>query len=93
MKRNIKEDAVCGECGDPANKVLGMFDYCIAGNMITLCDACTSALLRKTLTGDCLVSSRLKTKADLLIIRNRNVKLNAAQDNVKIPINEVAKKW
>lgn len=74
MRSNNSEKAVCCECGSTSSKSLGMFDVCIGGKVITICDVCNNDLLRKTLKASCLIDGRLKNKHDIEIIRKRKMK-------------------
>lgn len=51
-----------------------LFDVCIGGKVITICDVCNNDLLRKTLKASCLIGGRLKDKRDIEIIRKRKMK-------------------
>lgn len=71
MRSNSDKEAFCMECGDEQDQVLNMFDICIAGEIITVCDKCNETLFNKTLHAECLKSGRLKSKKDMAIIRKR----------------------
>jgi len=71
MRNNKDTNAVCSECGDIHDKVLEMYDLCIAGQVFTICDRCNGILLSKTLKAECANNERLKTKKDLDIISRR----------------------
>lgn len=74
MRNNKKQDAVCCECGDERKNVLDMFDLCIGGNIITICDACNEVLFRKTLSAECYKNGRVKSQRDINIINGRKSK-------------------
>ena len=74
MRKNKSLDVVCCECGLPRKKVLDMFDVCIGGNIITICDECNESLFFKTLRAECYKNGRVKTQQDMVIINERRRK-------------------
>lgn len=75
MRNNVKQDAVCCECGDSQDKVLNMFDLCVGGNIFTICDACNEKIFSKCLSAECMKNHRTKSQKDLAIIRKRKSKI------------------
>lgn len=71
MRTNKDTDAVCCECWATAKQSLGMFDICIGGTVHTICDLCTDAILKKTLSATVGVNHRVKDQHDMAIIRKR----------------------
>lgn len=74
MRNNKETDSTCCECGLSRDKVLDMFDLCIGGNILTICDECNNALFYKTLRAECNKNARVKSNHDILIINERNRK-------------------
>lgn len=74
MRINKDDEAICCECGNDREKSLELYDICIGGNIITICDECNDKVLSKTLSASCRLYERLKTKTDLRIIRNRSIR-------------------
>ena len=72
MRNNKKSDAFCCECGDGQHRVLNMFDICIGGKVLTICDACNEKLLYKSLSAEVMKNGRVKSQEDLAIIRRRS---------------------
>lgn len=48
-----------------------MFDLCIGGTIVTVCDVCNEQILMKTLKAECLKNNRVKSGHDMSIIRKR----------------------
>lgn len=71
MRTNSEPDAQCCECGNDRNKSLEMFDICIGGQIITICDLCNEQLFNKTLRAACNVHHKVKQPHDMAIIRKR----------------------
>ena len=71
MRNNTEPDAICCECGEGQKEVLNMFDLCIGGNILTICDACNEALFSKTLRAECYKNGRVKSQSDIAIINKR----------------------
>lgn len=74
MRTNTDMDAKCSECGCAVKDAIMMFDLCIAGKIVTLCDQCNSMLFSKTLSADCKKNAKLKTKEDIAIAHKRAAK-------------------
>ena len=74
MRNNTKPDAVCCECGESQNQVLNMFDLCIGGNIITICDVCNKKIFDKTLSAEVMKNGRVKSQRDMAIIRRRKAR-------------------
>ena len=75
MRNNTKSDTVCCECGERQDQVLNMFDLCIGGNIITICDVCNEKILSKCLSAEVMKNGRVKSKNDMAIIRKRKSKI------------------
>lgn len=73
MRTNKKMDATCCECQAEANDSLGMFDICIGGTILTICDLCTDRILSKTLSAIVGINHRVKSPHDNEIIRRRSL--------------------
>lgn len=71
MRNNRDLDSVCCECGDSRKDVLDMFDLCIGGNVLTICDVCNEQILAKTLKAECAKNGRTKTQHDMTVMRKR----------------------
>lgn len=78
MRNNTKPDAVCCECGKSQNQVLNMFDLCIGGNIMTICDVCNEKIFDKTLSAEVMKNGRVKSQRDMAIIRRREEKQEKA---------------
>lgn len=74
MRVNRFQGSECCECGCGKGEALELFDICIGGDIITVCDMCNNQLLRKVLSASCMVDSRVKDKRDLEIIKMRQVR-------------------
>lgn len=74
MRNNTKPDAVCCECGEGQNQVLNMFDLCIGGNIMTICDVCNEKIFDKTLAAEVMKNGRVKSQRDMTIIRRRKAR-------------------
>lgn len=72
MRTNKESNAFCESCGNKRNQSLELFDICIGGTILTICDKCNEELLKKSLSASCKVNEKIKSKQDLKIIRNRN---------------------
>ena len=75
MRNNTDKDAVCCECGEGQTVVLNMFDLCIGGTILTICDVCNEAIFSKTLRAECFKNGRVKSQHDISIINRRKSKL------------------
>ena len=71
MRTNQNPTAVCCECGDTQNQVLGMFDVKLGNKLITICDRCNEELFNKTLKASCKINEKIKDKHDMKIIKLR----------------------
>lgn len=72
MRINKSSDAVCKVCGATRKNSLDLFDIAFTDkHIITICDMCNSQLFNKSLKAECYVNGRLKSQADLAIIRSR----------------------
>lgn len=71
MRVNKFQGATCCECGNGRKESLDLFDICIGGDIITICDQCNEMLLKKTLAASCKVNNRVKSTQDMIVIRNR----------------------
>lgn len=74
MRNNNNSDAVCCECWDTQDQVLNMFDICVGGTVLTICDRCNERLFQKTLHAEYYKNGRLKSQQDLAIIHKRSAK-------------------
>lgn len=74
MRVNTNGDAVCCECGNGRSNSIELFDIMIGGEVFTLCDLCNDMLFQKVLRASCSVSSKVKSPADMLIIKKRRKK-------------------
>lgn len=72
MRTNREPDAICCECGSTKSDSLEMFDVCIGGKILTICDLCNDNLFKKTLRASYNVNTKTKSKKDLVVIRRRN---------------------
>ena len=52
-----------------------MFDLCIGGTILTICDVCNEAIFSKTLRAECFKNGRVKSQHDIQIINRRSAKL------------------
>lgn len=77
MRNNNNQNAVCCECKETQDQVLNMFDICIGGTILTICDRCNEQLFSKTLSAECYKSGRVKSQADLAIIRRRRSRMES----------------
>lgn len=72
MRTNKSFDAVCKVCGATRKNSLDLFDIAFTDkHIITICDMCNEQLFNKSLKATCYVNGRVKSQADLQIIRNR----------------------
>lgn len=72
MRTNKSSDAVCKVCGANRKNSLDLFDIAFTDkHIITICDMCNSKLFNKSLKAECYVNGRIKSKADLQVIRSR----------------------
>ena len=71
MRINKDSSAQCCECGSSRSKSLEMFDICIGGNILTICDLCNDIIFQKSLKATCIVNGKVKSKRDMEIVRKR----------------------
>lgn len=71
MRYNKKENAYCCECGNGQNESLDMYDICIGGTILTICDVCNEQIFNKCLHADVVKNGRVKSEKDMRIIRKR----------------------
>lgn len=71
MRYNREEDACCCDCGETQNEVLNMYDICIGGTILTICDRCAEQIMNKTLKAVVDRNHRVKSSRDIAIIRRR----------------------
>lgn len=74
MRLNKNEECICSSCGNAREQVLDMFDVRIGKLTFTICDECNEVLFAKSLKATCLVNERVKTQADLAIIKKRKLR-------------------
>lgn len=72
MRKNLKPNAICCECGGGQEDALQIFDLCIGKTILTVCDMCNEKIMYKTLHADVAIDSKVKTSRDMAIIRRRN---------------------
>lgn len=73
MRINKDDDAKCKVCGATRKNSLELFDIAFTDkNIITICDLCNEVLFNKTLRAMCGVNGKVKSQADMAIIRNRS---------------------
>jgi hypothetical protein len=51
-----------------------MFDLCIGGNIMTICDVCNEKIFDKTLAAEVMKNGRVKSQKDMAIIRRRKAR-------------------
>ena len=74
MRINKNDEAVCSICKNEAHQSIMMFDLMLGkDNQLTICDVCNALLFRKTLSADCRVNEKLKTKEDIAILNKRKM--------------------
>lgn len=71
MRHNKDKEAFCCECGSGQDDSLGMYDICIGGTILTICDVCNEKIFSKCLSAEVEKNHRTKTAADMRIIRKR----------------------
>lgn len=76
MRNNTKSDAVCCECGERQDQVLNMFDLCVSGNIMTICDVCNEKIFDKTLSAEVMKNGRVKSQRDMASIRKRKSRIS-----------------
>lgn len=72
MRTVANTEAICKVCGATRKQSLEIFEIMFTDKArITICDMCNEKLFNKTLKASCLVNAKLKSKADLKVIRSR----------------------
>lgn len=71
MRTNKDGSGQCSNCLAWQEDSLQMFDIQIGQMVFTLCDKCNEDLLAKSVRAANMVNEKVKTKADLLVIRKR----------------------
>ena len=71
MRHNNDKVALCCECGRGQDDSLGIYDICIGGTILTICDVCNEQIFYKCLSAEVEKNHRVKTAADIRIIRKR----------------------
>lgn len=90
MRINKNEEAVCSICNNGVHQSIMMFDLMLGkNNQLTICDVCNALLFRKTLSADCRVNEKLKTKEDIAILNKR--KREKRMETGACSINEALK--
>lgn len=72
MRVNKDPNAICCECGETKSQALEMFDLCVGGKILTLCDVCNEKIFYKTVKADVMVQGKVMSSRDMKIIRTRN---------------------
>lgn len=88
MRTNKQPTAKCCNCGVPRKHSLEMFDVCIADNIFTICDLCNNQLFSKTLSAECAVNHKLKSKEDMRVISMRRNKQNYSYGGKHLSVTE-----
>ena len=89
MRINKDNEAICSICNNGVHQSIMMFDLMLGKNQLTICDVCNALLFRKTLSADCKVNEKLKTKVDLAILNKR--KMEKKIETSACSINEALK--
>lgn len=71
MRHNKDKEAFCCECGSGQDDSLGMYDICIGGTILTICDVCNEKIFSKCLSAEVMKNGRVKSQHDMAIIRKR----------------------
>lgn len=80
------EEAVCKVCGKSRKESLDIFELSFTEKqIIRICDLCNETLLSKSLKASCMINGRVKSNADMRVIRTRNIK----KDTLKAERNKV----
>ena len=67
------EEAICKVCGKSREKSLEIFEIAFTEKqIIRVCDLCNELLLSKSLKASCMVNHKVKSNADMKVIRTRN---------------------
>lgn len=90
------EEAVCKVCGKSRKESLEIFEvFFTEKQIIRICDLCNDTLLNKSLKASCMINHRVKSNADMRVIRTRNIKkdvLRAERNKVNSIDNEKVEK-
>lgn len=76
MRVNKQATPRCRSCGATRKNSIELFDISFGeanAIEITICDKCNETLFNKSLKATCAVNAKLKSPADLKVIRNRAV--------------------
>lgn len=69
------EEAVCKVCGTPRSKSLEIYEIAFTDKqIIRICDECNEQLFSKVLKASSMLNHRVKSNAELRIIRQRNLR-------------------
>lgn len=66
------DDVRCQCCNKSRKNSLEMFDIMVGNTYLRICDQCNEVLFGKTLKATCMVNRKLKSPADMAVIRKRN---------------------
>ena len=66
------DDIMCQCCNQSRKNSLEMFDMMVGNTYLRICDQCNEVLFSKTLKATCMVNHKLKSPADMAVIRKRN---------------------
>ena len=74
MRVNKDGDEIrCQCCNQNRKNSLEMFDLMVGQTYLRLCDVCVEQLFSKTLKATCMVNRKLKSPADMRVIRKRGM--------------------
>lgn len=73
MRINKNAECICEECGSKRKDSLDMYDLCIAGEIVTICDACNDALFNKVLKASIHTQARIKSNEDIKVMNSRRM--------------------
>lgn len=77
IKMRVNKDGSgvrCQCCNQSRKNSLEMFDIMVGDAYLRICDQCNEVLFSKTLKATCIVNRKLKSPADMAVIRKRNQK-------------------
>lgn len=66
------DDIRCQCCNQSRKNSLEMFDIMVGNIYLRICDQCNETLFSKTLKATCMVNRKLKSPADMAVIRKRS---------------------
>lgn len=66
------DDIRCQCCNQSRKNSLEMFDIMVGDTYLRICDQCNETLFSKTLKATCMVNRKLKSPADMAVIRKRS---------------------